>query len=428
MRGIKRGIRQAEHQLCQAEMVATPEEEECVKEAWRKVAFNHFHDILGGTSTPSSYKQQLGQVGAASAQADLIIQRSVRREMVKLPDESRQRIVLKNLSSEPFDGFVECEPWLRRNTGWKPGQSLMEKDGSSVPYQVIDTEMVNGGEGTRLLFRTCMAPMEMKVLLFDESTAPVTPGLPTVKHGVRSDLGFGVALDTDKKMFLGPELTLPLPRLILDDDPSDNWTHVIDRFPALNSEQPEWQEPVPMEHGPLMNACLQVGTAGRSEFRCEWRAYAHAPFVELHLRVHWAECRRLLRLELDLPDAAATRTDGIMDGWLDRPNQGRECPVRDWTLIPAESGGLGILCPDAYSLSVEGNRLALTLVRSPILTQHDTFPILEKRAVHSDQGEHGFRFRFCCGPMIAPEYLDREALTLHRPPLTADLTRGMPCN
>ena len=44
----------------------------------------------------------------------------------------------------------------------------------------------------------------------------------------------------------------------------------------------------------------------------------------------------------------------------------------------------------------------------------------------SDQGEHTFRFRFRLAAGLTPQDLDREALGLHRPPVGADLTRGMP--
>ena len=48
------------------------------------------------------------------------------------------------------------------------------------------------------------------------------------------------------------------------------------------------------------------------------------------------------------------------------------------------------------------------------------------RAQVSDQGEHLFRFRFRLAANLTPQDLDREVLGLQRPPVGADLTRGMP--
>jgi len=115
-----------------------------------------------------------------------------------------------------------------------------------------------------------------------------------------------------------------------------------------------------------------------------------------------------------------------MDAHLTRPNDGRESPFRDWSLLTLGARKFAILSPDLFALDATPERLGLTLLRSPILTQHDPFPVLENRAVFADQGEHIFRIRFYAGATLSPAFLDGEALSLHRPPLMADLTRGMP--
>ncbi len=176
-----------------------------------------------------------------------------------------------------------------------------------------------------------------------------------------------------------------------------------------------------LHDGPLMAALYRTGRIGRSDLRAEWRVYHDMPFVELRLVVHWAERQKLLKLVWPLGGGAATRTDGIPGGSLERANDGREYPVQDWTLC----GNAGVVCPDAYALDALPRRLRLTLLRSPFITHHDPAGITRPDAACTDQGVHAFRFRFYLGEAASPERLEADALALNRPPLSAALTRGM---
>ena len=176
-----------------------------------------------------------------------------------------------------------------------------------------------------------------------------------------------------------------------------------------------------------MGAFGQTGRVGDSTLWAEWRVYADEPFVELRLRVNWRERRQLLKLMLGLPAGTGeTRRDGIPGASLERPNSGRECPVRDWTLVGDGAKRLGVVSPDVYALDATPARLRLTLLRSPIMTHHDPNLGTAPRVTIADQGEHEFRFRFCGGKQVTEAYLDGQALVQHRPLITGDLTRGIP--
>ncbi len=91
----------------------------------------------------------------------------------------------------------------------------------------------------------------------------------------------------------------------------------------------KWKRRVAADEGPLLAALIQEGQAGHSRVEAEWRVMAGDPFVDLHLRVHWQERHRVLKLVWDLPAdwQPATRLDGIAGGgWLVRDNDGAERP------------------------------------------------------------------------------------------------------
>ena len=128
---------------------------------------------------------------------------------------------------------------------------------------------------------------------------------------------------------------------------------------------------------------------------------------------------------LKLPAPAPDRIDGIMGGFLTRPNDGRELPLRDWTLVGCNGSEIGIVSPDTYAIDGSEMELRLTLLRSPLMAHHDPAPAVHLRKVVADQGEQRYRFRFFSGK-IAPALLDRHALHLQQPLLFANLTDGMP--
>ncbi len=412
-RGLKTRLRRAEHRVRQAELTAP--DAPGLEEAWRRVAFNQFHDILGGTSVPSAYPPLYDQLGAATAFADDLLTLDLRRRLPALPDDACQRMVLRNASDRPFDGYAEHEPWL--GWGWHTDLRLEDTDGTRIPAQVLQSEAANRHTLTRLLFPVTLAPCETLAVRLVREPAE-TPSRITVTPGVIASDAAAVAPAAGTMSF--GDRVLPLPRLHLLDDETDNWSHGVDRFPEGPAESPAWNAPTLIDSGPLMGALLQTGRIGDSALRAEWRVYAGQPFVELRLRVHWRATQRLLKLVWELPDQGATREDGIPGGHLARPNNGREVPLRDWTRLAAAA----VLSPDVYAADATPHRLRLTLLRGPLLTWHIPFTPAPERATPSDQGVHDFLIRFY-GIAATLEYLDTQAAMLHRPLLVADWTKGM---
>jgi hypothetical protein len=176
-----------------------------------------------------------------------------------------------------------------------------------------------------------------------------------------------------------------------------------------------------------MESIIQHGRIGKSRLTAEYRVYAGMPHVELLFRVHWVERQKMLKLTLDFPSAAAGRFDGIMDGEVERPMDGRECPLRDRTIVELENGNrLGVICPHVFALDATASRLRLTLLRSSIMAHHVPHAGTTGREVIADQGTQKFRLRFVYGRDVASAAVDAAALMMQRPLIYADLTRGMP--
>jgi alpha-mannosidase len=145
------------------------------------------------------------------------------------------------------------------------------------------------------------------------------------------------------------------------------------------------------------------------------------------LQVDWREKRKLLKLVMPFRAVPKKRIDGIPGGWLERPLDGREMPMRDGVVIEMGEPPIGIVAPDVYGVDATPERIRFTLLRSPLMAHHIPHRTDIARPVYTDQGPHTFVFRFFRDPRVNTEFVEREATQLHRPPIIADLTRGMPC-
>ncbi len=434
-RGIKTRIRKAEHLLREAETVlpakGAEKERAAVDDAWSKVCFNQFHDIMGGSCVPSAYAQCYDQLGHAAMVGDESVQYELRRRCAKLPDDPLQRIVFLNAPDAAFDGYTEFDPWLLWQT-WNDSWRLLDEKGREVPCQSVKGEAIIGPDAStrgRLLFRTIVEAGDIKVLRIDKSGNGGDSKLPAVAEacsGCAWTDGAAIHLDGASGLeFAGK--TLPLPRLDLLDDLTDNWSHGVDRYPVGSAASALWNASFAACSGPLMSSLWQTGRIGESRLEAEWRVYAGESFVELRLKIDWRERRKILKLVLDLPGKSSGRVDGIMGGSLSRANDGAERPLRDWTQLKlARASGVGVVCPDVYALDATEDRVRFTLLRSAIMSHHEPNRGMAHGAAFMDQGEHEFRFRFFMGKSAGEGVLERHAMMLQRPLIGADLTKGMP--
>jgi alpha-mannosidase len=432
-RQVKLAVRRAEEALGQAEIMTAvdprpdPGTGERLAAAWRAVAFNQFHDTLGGAAIPSAYRQAEDQLGAAAACADEISQIALRRMLADLPDEPRQRIALYNASDLPFDGHIVIAPWTEAR--WRPHWRLLDELGEVIGHQPIGQEAATAFP-RRILLRLSAAPRALRLLRLDRSDEPPPQGdRRAPRPANRGEIGglesaqAGLAFDPAATMRFGE--TLITPRLQLFDDPTDTWSHGVDRLGDRLIADAHWTAPQLIDDGPLMRSAIQTGAIGDSTLAAEWRLYEGEPIVELLLTVHWRARRQILKLVL--PGEFTSRVDGVMGGALTRALDGRERPLQDFTWLsgPKESP-IGVVCPDVFAMDGQAGAARLTMLRSPLMAHHDpaqadAFP----RAVLSDQGVHRFRFEFATFRRLSPDWLAMRAAMTQRALIAADWTRGM---
>lgn len=429
-RPMKAALRKAEHRVHQAELFANsdpsgagPGAQEQIHEAWKRVAFNQFHDTLGGTCLPSAYSYPLAQLGYAQDVSETVLHEGLRRKLLALPDDPLQRIVLFNSSEQDYNGPIDFSPWLDWQA-WGDDWRLLNEQGEAVPFQILHSEAL-AGKIIHLHFNIVISAGGIRVLRialngFAPFAAEARISNTTLSAG-------GVTLG-ESTLHFESGLQLSLPDLSLIEDKTDTWTHTIDRYSGPEVAKALWSKPEVVDRGPLMVSRISHGVIGKSELTAEWRVYT-AGYADLILTVNWSEQWKLLKLVQTLPGTPSRRIDGILGGWLERPFSGREAPIRDGVLVETTTDAahtFGIITPEVYALDATPERIRFTLLRSAIMAHHDPHNGIAPRRTFTDQGEHQFRFRYVTAPGLSTDTLENHALAMNRPPIIADLTQGMP--
>ncbi len=431
-RAVKTAVRTSERMLRQAENAIEKDprpdhgDRRRLAEAWQRVCTHQFHDTLGGTCIPSAYPAVDAQLGQARAVADEIVHHAVRRMAVELGDDEQQRIVFFNATDLHFDGYTGFEPWL----DWRsqsPNLTLTDEKGKRVPAQTIEGEAVLPPQWRpQLLLRLKVPPASLRVLRLGSPDGPQTLSPPAVRASEdRIANESGTWADVRGRMGWPDSNDLEA-RLELLDDPTDTWSHGIDRYQEGPGAVAVWESAVIVDKGPLMASFIRKGAIGDSLLWAETRVYADWPSVDVLLRIHWRARRQVLKLVLPFGDPAEDRTDGIPGHHLRRPLDGCERPLREWSLL--EFGGgrrIGVVCPDVYAMDATPQRARLTLLRSPLLAHHEPGSPDSLRGQVADQGIHELRLRFVGGNLVTPAALDAHAAMLCQPLIRADVTRGM---
>ncbi len=336
------------------------------------------------------------------------------RHLVSLPRDPLQRIVAFNPGDADYDGALEHEPWL----DWQEMRGgLLDARGEAVAWQPAQQSAIVRGRRA-ILWRGRVPARGVAVWRLQPDAAPVAVAAPAAAAGPRA-IANGLA---EVRAGRGAAL-LASPRLQLRvlADPTDTWSHGVDRYGGRVLGCFRVTAAAVEESGPL-RATLRVDAAfGCSRLTLRARLVAGEPGLHLELSLLWGERQRVAKLAFPFDHPAATRLDGVPGGSLRRAQDGREVPYRDWTLA---EGAAGIIGPDCWALDGSGSEVRFTLVRSPVFAWHDPQKLDAGRGYrYTDQGEH--RFRFVVVPGATATGIEAAASAVTLPPVCLDWTRGM---
>lgn len=403
---VKRGNRKSEILLGEAELYGSlatlygsPYDPWQYENAWRKVMFNQFHDVLPGSGIAPVYKDTLNDYAKVKTIGEKLMNGSLGTldAQINTLGAGRAVVVHNSLSWERTDiakvilpdgiGHVEVfygdgKPIVSQlveddETG-KPALIFLAEKVPAVGYKLYRIEEradISGmlkaynplsTEGSRLENEYLRATI-------DPVTGCVSSLFDKVNNREAFDAtGRGNLLQTFK------------------DAPSNYGAWNIDR----NFEDVMWNldkadSVQVVERGPVRATIRVTKHFQKSTFIQDLTIYTGVPRLDCRMKVAWNEKLILLKAAFPMAEKSDVATFDIPYGSIERSTL-RETPAQQakfevagqkWADISGKDYGVSILNESKYGWDAKGNVLRLSLLRSP--TNPDP---------HADEGDHAFAY------------------------------------
>ena len=403
-------------------------------ELWQMLLFNQFHDTLGGSSLESACDDAVHAYHAVIAGAEAQLNTAARhlaRTVRRMPDPREPQFLLMNFNDADWDGIFELQPWTDFLT--TPARTLLDEDGNAVPFQAIEPEAIVRGL-QRIAFRVRVPAFGYRLLRFAIDADPAAGNAGGIRREALTAQTCGWSLEigaasgairtlTNRKsgavLFTGPAHLG-----IVVEDPTDTWSHGVDRF-AVAGTPLQCISVELVEAGPVRHVVEVRAAFGESRLVTTIILPDDADLpVELRVALDWREASRLLRLAYPL--GAQHFEYQIPAGWIERPDDGREYPGQRWVRAVRSDLVVAIANDAKYSYAALDGTLFITAVRSPVFAHHD--PMALQPGVHyrhMDQGEQRFTILVQAARDLTRRDAWRLADALLRPPVvTPHVSRG----
>lgn len=399
-----------------------PQATERFHDAWKRVMFNQFHDVICGCSLRAAYEDATASYGYAKQiareQMQLALQ-SIAAEIDTLGDddlpsnkdgdfrlwgfatEKGAPVMLYN--PLPFEVTV---PFNFANVS----ERITDSKGRELLLQKIRNTVTSANPGYNFQYDTIAAvtlpPMGYETFWMHKGEHENVPdGELTAEKTVLENRYLRIQLDrrtggiaqiTDKqtgKTFLKAPGAVGV---VLDERDSDTWSH---RIFSYHKEVGTFRlkKFTVMENGPVRARIRAELVYGHSKIHQDYILDRDAKHVDVRLQIFWFEQHKVLKLRFPLKTEAQTYTTEIPYGTIERKQDGMERPLQRW--LDVSDGKLGMsLCNDSnYAADVENNEIHMTVLRSPLYADHDgernKKGLCDGYGDFTEQGERNVAFR-----------------------------------
>ncbi len=411
----KQRIRRTEETLLNAEKFSSlaflygrPYPQADMQRAWKRLLFDHFHDIMPGSGIAVNYLDAKRNLEDVQRLGGDVIRGSLDEIAAHVNTQGEGvPILIFNSLSWPRTEVIEIEvqmPALARDV------HVADAKGKTIPSQLLSMDATT--HRAHVLLPISTPPMGYSTY-FVRAGAAAAPEPSAVKSTpdslenefvrLKLDAASGsVTSLVDKRSGLealapaetdtgGPRNSIcgNLLQTFVDKPKEwDAWNIDAD-FEKQHWDLDKADEVSLIEHSPLRAVIRVKKHFQNSTFTQDITMYAGAPRVDVKMHVSWHEKHILLKVAFPLSAHNSRATYEIPYGSVERPTtrdtpaeQAQfEVPALRWADISDSQHGFSLLNDSKYGYDAKGNVLRLSLLRSP-----------EWPDPHADEGEHDFTY------------------------------------
>ena len=383
-------------------------------DAWGRVLFNQFHDILAGTSLYSDYQDARDGIGFACEMAEecKVSQLEQIAKRVDLHDVSEGAIFVWN--PLPWRRWALLEFHYATDSTAQRFIALKARDGGTTDLQLRASDSMTN------FYPRLSAWVELPACgyrVFTLERDGQTQAQPFSKHATISSDAFGLkslcALD-------GTELLSGNLGLVVIEDKSDTWAHGVAAF-RRELGRPSFVTSEVVEDGPVTRVTRQRLRWRTSDIVVEIAEFTATRTIELRFVIDWREHEQILKLEVPTRFLSPKVFAKVPGAALQRAPDGNEEPYQDWVAVEGSLHGsnysLALMNRSTYSYDCLQGLLRTILIRSAPYARHNP-NVVQEDGVNAwqDQGRQERTFWLSAEAGIATRLdLDRRALEMQTP-------------
>lgn len=356
VRQIKEELRISENALFSAEKCLeagkefsdSAQNDILLSEAWKKLFFATFHDVLPGTSVKSAYEDIFDDLGFVRSVCAQVKEPVIKRMNNMIPASKYQQLVFDNFSNCDYHGYVECEPWLGYN--WAASHdkkyAFFDESGRGIPSQEI----------------VCECAMTLRRFALKLDVPASGRRIITIREH-EGEQNFSLS----GKSFSGISFDY-----VVYPDTTDTWSHSVDRYPAENGEFMKNCKEFTINNGVCFCDKVKHFVSDGGRLQEIQRCYLHENELDIKLRINWHQQQNVLKMEFRIPFEITSRYDAVPGAFISRLCNGKEYPVQGAVVLSASNGKCIAITGNFSACDVQSDgRVRLTLLRTPIYSHHE---------------------------------------------------------
>ena len=416
---IKAAQRKAENMLLKAEkldfmahkLLGTPVENSKLQDAYKRVLFNTFHDIICGCSVKDGLDAAIEDYSYAISAARDIIDKSI----ITISKNIDTMIDgYENLGKSDIFLYEENDngvPVMLFNTdghaATKPVQisrmykTIVDEKGKSVPIQYVFDRFLNGSEDKALFFNATLPAngyttywLYRTKVITPESVPPEVTARPNLLENdllkVTFDKGAVVSI-TDKKTgreHLGGASFTPY----VIDDKSDTWSHGLSIFPQLNKRDFTLTDVSVVEQGAVLGKVRFRYRLDDSYCVQDFSLYNGENFIRTSVKIIYHQFNSICRITAHVK-GGLNFSGEVAYGHTDMRSDGSESVVQQYGALTGKSGaGIALITQNKPSFCADGEELSFIAVRNSIYANHDGARFKNTEYDSTDDGLHKFDY------------------------------------
>ncbi len=419
---VKSADRRAECELVRAEKIdvlanlltGSQLHSKSIENAWERVMFNQFHDILAGCSIKEAYDDALSAFGFAKETALEIDSFASQRISwrIKTTDylqsdvsEMRERLWYRDGEGSPMVVFNPHSFPVKTavSFGNQCTSRVVDMKGKDVPFQLVRASYTDGKYVNKCLFNAEIPAYGYKVyyLYKKEENSPETEfnsdlsisentiENSKVKITINKNDGSVTSFIYKNKEFASKNFGKTI---ICDDELNDTWGHAVTDYNIYIGDFSEGKLEA-VENGPVRITLKSTVYFHNSTLIRYYSLYANDEKLYVRCMLDFDEPYKLAKICFPVNIESPSVTYSMPYGFIEKKTDSQEEPCHTWCDICDENGvGMGLINDCKYSFCAVNNDLRMNIARSCAYLDHFGQKSRDGEMQFIDKGEQSFNY------------------------------------